>query len=247
MSDQQTNKPFSEYDVFLAHLNEPEDKAITHQVLKSEQGCQQLGAWQEDMKSIENTLDQEVDQDYGAEVWNAIVDKLDNHPKPNRWRHWLSAWQQPRFSALGLALVCVIAVNFYLLGRNHGQPVDQLTNAAAYQQILAQNMRLHLAQTDAFLTQFSNVQNTNELPMLMETAQGLLLSNRLYKNAVANDKDRQLPTLFNELEKVLIEISNGHSPLKQQYLQNYTQQQLLFKVKSIRQQLASKSTPTLST
>ena len=101
-------------------------------------------------------------------------------------------------------------------------------------------MQLHLTQADVFLTQISNMPQQNS-PVLINTAQSLLASNRIYKTAYANNNDKKLQRLLTELEQVLMEFSNSNTEYSKKYLQDYTNHQLLFKVKSINQQLKSKT------
>ncbi len=246
MSDKNNKHNFSEFDIFLAYLNESEDKALTEQVLLSDEACEQLSELQNDMKHINiNENQYDYDHEYGVQLWNNIAGQLENAPRSSWLQRLFVEWHQPRFSVLGLMLMFVMAINFYFLGKNSNDSAG-LSSQAAYNTMLTQNVSLHLAQTDVFLTQISNMSDSQDGPLLVNAAESLLVTNRIYKNAFANSNNNRLQSLLSELEKVLIEVSNGHSPLKQNHLQNYTKDQLLFKVKSIRQQLTSQSTPTMS-
>lgn len=247
MTDENSKQKFSEFDVFLAYLNEDEDKELTEKLLLSDEACQQLSALQNDMKQIMDIQENyEHDDEYGMQLWSNIASQLDETPKPSWLKQLIYQWQQPRFSTIGLMLMFVMAINFYFLGKNHSNVVNY-DSQSAYSTMLAQNVNLHLAQTDVFLTQISNMNDAQDATLLINAAESLLVTNRIYKNAFAHSDNKRLQSLLTELEKVLIEVSNGHSPIKQNHLQNYTKDQLLFKVKSARQQLTSQSVPTMST
>lgn len=250
MSDENNKCDYDDFEIFLAYVNDAEDQDITSQVLKSEQACEKLSDLQKDMQNIEHTIERyQCDEDYGAKVWNNIASQLNDRPKKTWLQRFVNVWQQPHFSTVSLLLMLVIATNFYFLGKNHGSNTAQLIDHnqnQTYQRLLAQNVSLYLAQTDVFLTQVSNMNDAKDQPLLVNAAESLLVSNRLYKNAFANADDKTLQSLLSELEKILIEVSNGHSPMNHNHIQTYTNSQLLFKVKSIKKQLDSQHKPSMS-
>ena len=240
----------NEYEIFLAYLNEAEDRQLTDEILSSKQGCKQLEGLQKDMQTIENNINEyTLDDDYGSDLWNKISAKLDGTPKQSWIQKLLLQLHQPRFSAVGLLLMFTVAITFYLLGQNQASMSGDTINASN-RQLLAQNVQLHLAQTDMFLTQVSNMQSQQHSPVLINAAQSLLASNRIYKNAYANNDNKRLQNLLIELEQILMEVSNGNTQFSQKYIQDYANDELLFKVKSTNQhlksQLAAQTTPTTS-
>jgi len=234
---------FNEYETFLAYLNEAEDQQLTDEILSSKQGCKQLEGLQKDMQAIENNFNEyTLDDDYGSDLWNKISAQLEDNPKPTWLQKLFLQLQQPRFSAVGLVAMFMVAVTFYLLGQNQGginSGVNSGVISPLNQQLLTQNMQLHLAQADMFLTQVSNMQIQQNSAVLVNAAQSLLASNRIYKNAYVNNDNKRLQSLLTELEQVLMEISNGNTQYSQKYIQNYASDELLFKVKSTNQQLKS--------
>lgn len=249
------NKNFSQHDVLMVYLNESEDQ-LTNEILSSKQGCKQLESLQKDMQIIENnindyTLDEsQLDEDYGVDLWNKISGELSDElikPTESNWLQRLyQQLQQPRFSGVGLIALFTVGITFYLLGQNSatiGQNPEHNLNSYN-QQLLAQNVQLHLSQTAVFLTQVSNTNTQQNSPVLVNAAQSLLASNRIYKSAFANNDNKRLGDLLTELEQVLMEVSNGNTQNSQKYIQDYSSNELLFKVKSINQQL--KLQPTTS-
>ena len=240
------NNNLNEYDALMIYLNECEDKELVNRTLTSKQGCKQLESLQKDMQTIENNINEySLNQDYGSDLWNKIADKLENVPKTTWFQRLFIQLQQPKFSAIGLVALFTVASSFYLMGRNQSV-VDNDSNQLN-QNLLAQNMQFHLAQTDMFLTQISNMSQQQSSPVLVNTAQSLLTSNRIFKNAYANKGNNRLINLLTELEQVLIEVSNGNRQYSQKYIQDYTNNGLLFKVKSINQQLKSQKTISTTT
>lgn len=233
------DKKFDDFDTLMVYLNESDDQKLTDGILSSPQGCKQLEGLQKDMNTIENKLNEyQTDEQYGSELWNKISDRLDERAQISWFQKFIKQIQQPQFSAVGLVALFAIAVTFYLMG--HNQAVVEIdSQKTTNQQLLSQNMQLHLAQTDMFLTQVSNMNTQNNSPVLIRTAESLLASNRIYKNAYANNDNKRLKNLLTELEQVLLEVSNGESKNSRNYISEYANKQLLYKVKSSNQQLKS--------
>ena len=230
---------YNEYETFLAYLNEAEDQQLTDEMLSSKQGCKQLEGLQKDMQTIENNINEyTLDENYGSDLWNKISTQLDDSSKRTWLQKLFQQLQQSRFSAVGLVAMFMVATTFYLLGQNQGTVNSGAINSSN-QQLLAQNMQLHLAQADMFLTQVSNMSLQQNSPVLVNAAQSLLASNRIYKSAYVNNDNKRLQSLLTELEQVLMEITNGNTQYSQKYIQDYASDELLFKVKSTNQQLKS--------
>lgn len=239
MSMNTEDEKFYDFDTLMVYLNELDDQKLTDEILSSPQGCKQLEGLHVDMNTIENKINEyQIDEEYGSELWNKISDRLDERSKISWLQSFIKQIQKPQFSAVGLVAMFAIAVTFYLMG--HKQAVIEIENQqSSNQQLLTQNMQLHLAQTDMFLTQVSNMSSQNNSPILIKTAESLLASNRIYKNAYTNNDNKRLKSLLTELEQVLLEVSNGGSKNPQNYINEYANKQLLYKVKSSNQQLKS--------
>jgi hypothetical protein len=227
----------------MVYLNECEDKQLQQQILASASACKRLEQLEQDMKNIETSLDPiETDKDYGHQLWNKISNKLHNPEKLSLFEKIKLKLFAPQFSFAGLAAVFVASLTFYMLGANQNSPVTEVNNVS--NQLLAQNIQFHLAQSDIFLTQVSNMPEQSQSPMMLNTARHLLSSNRIFKSAMVSNQstnNQHINQLLLELDQVLTEISNS-SPDNKQQMYEFTNDKLLYKVKSINQQLKNNNT-----
>jgi hypothetical protein len=241
------DKKFNDFDALMVYLNEADEQKLTDKMLSSPEGCEQLESLQKDMNTIEDKInDYYIDDEYGHDLWNKISDKLDKSSKLTWFQKLIRNIQLQKLSAVGLVAMFAIASTFYLLGQKQATEAIN-TQQASSQQLLAQNMQLHLAQTDMFLTQVSNMNNQQSSPVLIQTAESLLATNRIYKNAYINNNNKRLKSLLSELEQVLLEISNGENTNSQKYIRDYASTELLYKVKSNNQKLKSQLSKQNST
>ena len=237
-------KQFSDYDILMVYLGECEDENLKQEILASPLACQQLAELENDMSKVESNINQnDLDSDYGQNLWNHISNKLEPPEYTKNWFESLSALIfAPRFSMAGLAVVFVAAISFYLIGAYDKNIVLKSNTHQHSKQLLAQNLQYHLIQTDLFLTQVSNMPEQSQSKMMLNTANYLLSSNRIFKTAFNNDSNNpniKIKQLLTELDQVLTEISNSTPDQKQDHIYQYTHNQLLYKVKSFTQQLKS--------
>jgi hypothetical protein len=123
---------------------------------------------------------------------------------------------------------------------------NQATNELNHHEtnLISQNARLHLAQTDVFLTQIKNTPNFSKSAIILTTAKQLLATNRIIKAATNNNSygnDKHMDHLLTQIEQVLIEISNSSSSQSNEYMVKYNKE-LLFKVKNMNAQLKLNTT-----
>lgn len=228
-----------EFELLMLHLNEIKDKKVVDEILSTKQGCKQLEKLQNDMNNIEQKINQyEIGDEYGSKLWDNIVSRLDAPTKAPLFHQWINSIFRPQFSIFGLVAIFTIAVSFYFIGHNNALIINE-SNSTTTQRLLAKNMKLHLTQTDIFLTQVSNMSSQYNSPALIKSAESLLASNRIYKNAYTNNDNKRLKNLLIELEQVLLEVSNGDIKNSQNYISEYANNQLLYKVKSSKQQIKS--------
>ena len=242
-----SSKQFTDYDLLMVYLNECEDKELQQQILSSASACRRLEQLEKDMNSIETTINPiDTDNEYGHQLWNKISNQLHQPEKLNLFERTKLKLFAPQFSFVGLAAVFVASLTFYILGANQNSPIVDENNIS--NQLLAQNIQFHLAQSDIFLTHVSNMPEQSQTPMMLNTARLLLSSNRIFKSAIANNQytnepnNQHINQLLIELEQVLTEISNSSPEQKQQQVYDFTNDQLLYKVKSINQQLKNDNT-----
>jgi hypothetical protein len=243
-------KKYTEYDLLMVYLNECEDKQLEQQILSSPVACDQLKQLEKEMNAIEKTINNtqtdEDNNDYGHQLWNKIAGQLDSKQKFSWFEKISNILFRPQFSIVGLAALFVASVTFYLLGSYTSGP-NKLEKNDLSNQLLTQNIQYHLTQTDLFLTQVSNMPESSQTPMMLNMANHLLSSNRIYRAALTHSESSEnenpkVNQLLIELEQVLTEISNSSTDQKQNHLYQYTQDQLLYKVKTFNQQLKNDNT-----
>jgi len=231
-------KTFSDYEILMVYLKECEDKQLEHEILSSPQACKQLAELERQMSFIENNLNHEnLVDDYGLQLWNKIAPQLEASKPVNLWQKLSQVIISPSFSEVGIVAVFVASISFYFIG--HNQALLEKDNGNS--QLLAQNIQLHLVQTDIFLTQIKNMPEMSQSPMMITTAKQLASSNRIFKAASRNSDDKQISRLLTEIEQVLIEISNSSVDQPKNYLYDYNKE-LLFKVKNMNKQLQTNTT-----
>jgi hypothetical protein len=242
------SKQFTDYDLLMVYLNECEDKQLQQQILSSASACKRLEQLEKDMNNIETSINPiQDDSEYGHQLWNKISNKLHEPTKQSLFEKIKLKLLAPQFSFAGLAAVFVASLTFYMLGANQNVPITEENTIS--NQLLAQNIQFHLAQSDIFLTQVSNMPEQSQTPMMLSTARHLLSSNRIFKSAMKNNRSTNKSTnnqhinqLLIELEQVLTEISNSSPDKKQQQIHDFTNNKLLYKVKSINQKLKNNNT-----
>ena len=178
----------------------------------------------------------QLPDDYGEQLWAKIEGDIPDRPNQNPWfSGWFDWLHQPRYSLASVVLVAGFCVAAYLLGA-HQSP----SNGADWQnQLLAQNIQMHLTQSEIFLTQVANTPaNAQNRQRNQQQAQYLLTNNRLFKNALKGQDSQLTQSLINQLEWVLLEHANNPDSIQATNQTESTHNQLLFNVKAVKNQLA---------
>jgi len=230
-------------NVFLGEASKEETDAV----LKSKQACDQLDQLEADMQAIENASNAHnanpLPDDYGQQLWQQIADQLES-PAENKvsWWHKLQRFMlQPQYSLASFVLIAGLIMVAFFAGR---QQVNGGIDGQLQQQLLAQNIQLHLTQSEIFLTQVSNGNGTGSM---QSTAQRLLTSNRIFKQALANQEGQFTQQILQNLEPVLLEHANkpaNQTPGQQSpanWVNNVQSNDLLFQIKAMKHQLAEKN------
>lgn len=237
-------KPIDEEKLLMIYFDEA-DKSDIEACLKSPEGCQQLDQLEAEMNTIDTAQNtgHPLPEDYGQQLWNQIADRLPEvspatPPVPTVWQR-LTGWlMQPQYSLASVATVMALVLVAFFAGRQ--QNTGGL-NADLQQQLLAQNIQLHLTQSEIFLTQVSNGNGVGSGQL---TAQRLLTSNRIFKHALAGQQGQVTQQLLQELEPVLLEYANGAPADTQQPRASWVNEQnsrgLMFRIKTMKQQLAKR-------
>ena len=240
-----------EEKLLMIYLNEA-DKQDVETCMNSPEWCQRLDQLEADMQAIEHNQKTPVlPDDYGQQLWNKIADNLvvDETTQPTSessgWLHKCRTWLfQPQFSLASLAGVMVLLMVAFLAGKQQG---NEGINTELREQLLAQNIQLHLTQSEIFLTQVSN--GTGAFNG-QATAQRLLSSNRIFKQALTHYDGQFAEQILNDLEPILLEYANGaptynqseSSQLPQANLVNSSDgKDLMFQIKAMKRQLAKEN------
>lgn len=243
-------KPNEEQKLLMTYLNEanPED---TDECLNDPELCRQLDQLESDMKAIENAQNQhQLADDYGQQLWLKINDQLEERPQEKSWLVQIKQWfLVPQYSMASFVAVLGLVVLAFYAGHSQNQAA---INTALQEQLLAQNIQLHLTQSEIFLTQVRHdTGNTNH----QATAQRLLASNRIFKRALVKHEGQFTTELLSDLEPILLEYANdnqlmadsngnkqvhGKQP-QANWVSDRKSADLMFQIKVMKQQLAQKN------
>lgn len=243
--------PADDEKLLMIYFNEAKQEDID-QCLDSPKTCEQLEQLEADMKTIENAQDQhDLPADYGQQLWLQIADKLvpeeanQGTEKTSWFQSLKNMWLVPQYSLASFATIMALFVLAFYTGR---QQHNEVMGNGLQELLLAQNIQLHLTQSEIFLTQVSN---DNSSYNSQATAQRLLSSNRIFKQALANHEGQFTNQLLQDLEPILLEYANGtpaSSPNQthgQQpganWVSDTQSNDLMFQIKAMKQQLAQKN------
>ncbi len=226
--------------LLMIYFNEAEQKDID-ECLRSPAACEQLDQLEADMNAIEHAQNQhDLPDDYGQQLWSQIADKLEpkKHANSNWITHIKNMFLVPQYSLASFVAVVGLVVVAFIAGRHQ---TDDVFNKQLQEQLLAQNIQLHLTQSEIFLTQVSNNSQINS----QMTAQRLLSSNRIFKRALVNYEGQFTSQLLTDLEPILLEYANGAPAQSKQPQANWVtdnkSSDLMFQIKAMKQQLAQKN------
>ncbi len=253
------DQPINDENLLMIYYQEAKQQEIDD-CLKSPQACQQLNQLEADMKSIEKAQQlqaagHQLPDDYGQQLWNQIANQLvaEESKQPKKRAAWLqhiknSLWV-PRYSVASFAMFMGLVLVAFYAGR---QQNEITTGIDIQQQLLAQNIQLHLTQSEIFLTQVSNGNGSYNS---QATAQRLLSSNRIFKQALAHYDGQYTEQILQDLESIFLEYSNGASTGAENQTHGQQPQanwisdtkssdlpnKLMFQIKAVKQQLAQKN------
>jgi len=233
--------------LLMIYFNEASQKDIDD-CLKSKAQCEQLDQLEADMSAIEQAQNQhQLPADYGQQLWQKIADQLEQPAAAASRRPWLASLREwflvPQYSIASMALVLGLVLTAFWAGRNQ---TDGLINDTLQSQLLAQNIQLHLTQSEIFLTQVKH--GTGSIDQ-QATAQRLLSSNRIFKQALANQEGHFTNQLLQDLEPILVEYANGapatsgdqNQQPKANWVSDQNARDLMFQIKTMKRQLAQKN------
>ena len=245
-------------DLILLFYGEHDNPALAAAVAESEELSQRFDTLCAELKMADAYRPPHRGSDYGADVWQRIAPHLAGGKEPVRVRlsGWLQALAQPRFSLAGALSLALVAGLAFMLGRQANQPgelapptMDTQTVAVTpgldTGRLLTSSVSGHLEQLNLELTRFANEPGTTANGA--ERATDMLVANRLYRKAAADQGKHQLAQFLAELEPLLIELAfEAHKASPQTFsrMQQEVRDTLLFRVRVMNQQLKQ---PQIST
>jgi hypothetical protein len=251
-------KPITDDDLTLLYYGDHENPGLAAEVARSPELSKRFEALSAELMRIDELMPPVREDDYGSDVWRKIESRLtpDEAPAASRWKTWLSAMMQPRFSLAGALSLALVAGLAFMLGRQANQP-SELAPATMNTQtvavmpgldtrrLLTSSVSGHLEQLNLELTRFANEPGTTSTEA--EWATDMLVANRLYRKAAADQGKHQLAQFLAELEPLLIEMAyEAHkaSPQTLSRMQQEVRDTLLFRLRVMNQQLKQ---PQIST
>lgn len=153
-----------------------------------------------------------------ARIWRRVRPHLDG-VAPSAAPAWRPSFATWRLTALATMGVLVLALAF-ALGRWSGpevspeeiaRPTEPASgfDSAARERVLLASVAGHLDASERLLTELVNRPDAETLDSERELATALLSSNRLYRQAAARSGQRRIVRLLDQLEPVLLELSNA--------------------------------------
>lgn len=180
-------------------------------------------------------------EEYGTDVWNRIRAHLPEREKRN-WFRWMT--QTRRLATVG-ALAALLITAFFL-GRisRPANPGEVVSNKPAdtsgkEKKVLFVALGDHLDRSQMILVELSNSPTTGDVDISSEQqrAEELIASNRLYRQAADRSGDKDLVSVLDDLERVLLDVAHEPSQVNGEEMQAIRQRieskGILFKVRVI--------------
>jgi hypothetical protein len=157
---------------------------------------------------------------------------------------WLAPRRLAAVSAMALLLVAA-----FLIGRWPLQPPREAaiarSNPGMLNRLLLVNLADHLDRSKVMLVQLAN-SAPSDLGDDQARAEDLLAANRLYRQSARLNGQPSVEELLDELEQYLMEISNAGPDELPQLKQRMTEQDILFKLRIVDEQLRERQRKTFA-
>jgi hypothetical protein len=217
----------SEEQLVLHYYGEPLDGPVEDHL----QTCEACRAEYRGLQRVLNTLDAapvpDRSSEYGTSVWQRIESRVGGRRR--------LAWLGPREWLMAGAMATLIVMAF-LAGRLTQRPAPQVAvvTGPVRERILLVAVGDHLERSQTILVELENSSST-DIEYEREAAADLVESNRIFRQTAASAGDTATASVLEDLERVLIEISNSPSELSSRQLQALQKEiedrGILFKVK----------------
>ncbi len=196
----------------------------------------EMAALTESLKTLAAVPIPERGENYGAEVWARIRPRL-AETATSRWTFFLPmrTWAL----AAGLAALLVTAFWGGRIWEKRQAPAVAAIPATARQRILMVAVGDHLERAQMLLVEVMNQEGEGSVDVTQtrQLAQDLVQSNRLYRQTALRDGDSGMANVLDELERVLLNISNSPKEISADDLaflkRQIESQGLLFKIRVV--------------
>ena len=239
-------------DLVLYYYAEGEALPASRAHLESCAVCgERLSELERAMGAVTSSRIPERDESYGRLVWARVQTKLSEPERAPRWRalEWLTL---PRLAYAGGLAVLLIAA--FVAGRNWPMPAGPspapATESASApvdtKAILSASAAAHLERSAMVLAEVANEPATGSPDTSDEQmrAGDLVASGRLMRQVAARTGDSGHADLLDQLERVLLEITNSPSPMPAATLDairsRIKSEDLLFKVRVLESQMRAR-------
>jgi hypothetical protein len=217
----------SEEQLVLHYYGEPLDGSVEDHL----QACEACRAGYRGLQRVLNSLDSarvpERGPNYGAAVW----EKIEPRVRGRRRFVWLTGREWMLASSMAALLVLA-----FLAGRHSHQPAPQVAAnpGPVRERILLVAVGDHLERSQTILVELENSSST-DISYERQAAADLVESNRIFRLTAASAGDNATASVLEDLERVLIEISNSPSEISIRQLKDLQKEiedrGILFKVK----------------
>jgi len=238
------------------YYGESADRQAVHEHLADCAECAAMGReLARDLSQMRETLlpDAEPQRDakYGERIWQSIRSSVTPYPRSEKtvqpWG-WTGKWTLGLAGA-AFALATVVLVAFYSGRWWEQQREPQMTaKGTAPQRVILYVISDHLDRSQRLLAELNDPKQAAEDHNLQTTARELLTENRLYRQssehenkaagATAAADDSSVETILDDLEPVLVELSNQPDNLNRQEIERLRKElntgSLLFEIRVLR-------------
>lgn len=224
----------TEEQLVLYFYGESGETAKIADHLASCQACRaDLAGIQRTLNVVEGLAIPERGPAYGEQVWQKLSPRI-----KKRSRFW-ALWLQPRQLAFAGAVAALVIVAI-TAGRGTvpapGKVEVATLNEAARNRVMLVNMSDHLERSKTVLIELANSE-PGSLGQDRLRAEDLLAANRLYRISAQRESQTMLAELLDELEPLLMQVSNAQPGDLSQIQRRLSQQDLLFKIRVVDAQM----------
>ena len=190
------------------------------------------------------------DASYGRMVWARVQPHLDTRgPRGARAWSWAGVFTWPRLMLAGGMAALLVAA--FVVGRTWPLPAPQVPittqagtamTAEGQQRVLYAAVGDHLERSAMVLIELANRHDSQPADISGEQAftGDLVAANRLYRQSASRQGEAGLASVLEQLERVLVEITNSPSPMPAAQLDSLRRriddEGLLFKIRVLESQ-----------